>query len=116
MRFIWFFVVFLAVLDGEGWSCTLPIDYNRLVYAIGRAENSVAHPYGIMVKYRHTTAKTACFNTVRHRYRLWVKMGRPGSFLHYLAIHYAPIRAKNDPYNLNKNWESNVRRFYHAEI
>jgi hypothetical protein len=35
-----------------------------------------------------------------------------GDFISYLAEVYAPVGVNNDPKNLNKNWENNVRFFY----
>lgn len=87
-------------------------DVQAWASAIGRAENSHAHPYGIMVKYHHTSPRQACINTVRHQYRLWQKschLGHPDAFLMWLARHYAPIGAKNDPIGLNVNWAKNVQ-------
>ena len=81
----------------------------EIVNAIFRVENSKSHPYGIMVKYKHTTPRQACFNTVRHKRTDWIKNGSKGDFLTYLASKYAPLNASNDPHGLNANWESNLR-------
>ena len=64
------------------------------------------HPYGILAKYKHTSPRQACINTVKHKYRDW--NGR-GEFLTYLASRYAPLKVANDPLNLNINWLKNVR-------
>ena len=84
--------------------------------AIGKAENSKTHPYGIMVKYAHTSPRNACKNTVMHQYRNWLAVGHPGAFLGYLAAHYAPLNASNDPNGLNRNWIRNVSYFLREEL
>ena len=110
MRTFLILVVCFLMLHGCAHAYTL----DQLVTAIGKAENSKTHPYGIMVKYRHTTPKQACLNTVKHKYRLWQYMrstGYPEAFLPYLASVYAPLNASNDPYGLNRNWLKNVTYF-----
>ena len=94
-------------------SCSLVHAYtvDQLATAIGKAENSKSHPYGIMVKYAHTSPRNACKNTVMHQYRNWLAVGHPGAFLGYLAAHYAPLNASNDPNGLNRNWIRNVSYF-----
>lgn len=83
--------------------------------SIYKAENSKKHPYGSMVKYRHTSPRVACINTVRHQWHNYQKsIGKTGQskrFLEYLANVYCPIGAKNDPLGLNRNWIKNVRHF-----
>ena len=82
---------------------------NAIYIAEGGAKTK--HPYGILKKYKHTSPRQACINTVEHKYRDWIAMGRKGEFITYLASKYAPLGVANDPGNLNKNWERNVR-FY----
>jgi hypothetical protein len=93
-------------------SCSLVHAYtvDQLATAIGKAENSKSHPYGIMVKYAHTSPRNACKNTVMHQYRNWLAVGQPSTFIHFLAIHYAPINCNNDN-GTNKYWENNVKFF-----
>ena len=88
------------------------LDVERLANAIYRAENSITHPYGIMQKYKYTTPRQACINTIRHKHRDWLKGGSKGNFLDYLGSKYAPIGASNDPRGLNVNWVRNVRYHY----
>lgn len=80
-------------------------------YAIKMAENSHAHPYGIIVKYLHTSPRQACINTVRHQYRIWCHNACNMPFLSFLGSKYAPIMANNDPTGLNVNWTRNVGYF-----
>lgn len=83
-------------------------------YTTDQWANAIHHAegndnYGILQHYTHTSYRQACINTVLHKHRDWVKLGRPGSFIHYLASKYAPVGATNDPGNLNRNWERNVQ-------
>ena len=89
-------------------------DVDRLANSIYKAEGGTKtkHPYGILAKYKTTTPRQACINTIRSKYKEWVNLGSYGDFLTYLASRYCPIGAKNDPTGLNKNWLKNVRYFY----
>lgn len=93
-------------------------NYERLADAIYKAEGgaNTSHPYGILAHYRHTTARQACINTCKHRYQDWIQHGERGDYLHYLSTVYAPIGAGNDPDNLNRNWEINVRSLYRGKV
>jgi len=88
------------------------IDENRLVDAIGHAENSKTHPYGILATYKHTTPRQACLNTVKSALKRYEKTNQKENFISYLSKSYCPIGAKNDPSNLNANWVKNVTFFY----
>lgn len=80
--------------------------------AIYKAENSKTHPYGIMAKYRTTTPRNACINTLKHQYKNWCKLPKRNlPFIAYLAEHYAPLNVANDPTGLNINWTRNVQYF-----
>lgn len=87
---------------------------NRLADAIFKAEGGLhtRHPYGILKKFKSTTPRQACLNTIKSRYKSWLKAGQPKPFISYLASSYAPLGAKNDPLNLNSNWIKNVEAFY----
>ena len=84
---------------------------DNIVDAIGRAEHSTRHPYGIMFKYHDTTPREACYRTVDHCHRTWTMLGSHGDFLAYLAESYAPLNAANDRKGLNRFWLKNVRWF-----
>ena len=88
------------------------IDVESLATAIGKAENSTTHPYGIMAHYKHTTPRQACINTINHALRDW---DGNGDFISFLQKRYAPIGADNDPRGLNRFWTKNVRMFYRTE-
>ena len=88
-------------------------DFQKIVEAIRKAENSKKYPYGI--RSVRCTSDTSCRQqserTVRNTYQRWLNAGRPGYFLSFLAARYAPIGAENDPKNLNAHWLKNVRFF-----
>jgi hypothetical protein len=90
----------------------------RLVTAIGKAENSKRYPYGIIAKRQLTEqeARRWCVNTVNHGLADWRKAGSPGDPIDWISKTYAPIGAKNDPKALNKNWSKNVKKFYGRKI
>lgn len=48
-------------------------------------------------------------NSVYNNFVRWDQAGRPGKFIDFMQKRWAPIGAKNDPKNLNKNWAPNVR-------
>lgn len=97
-------------------------DYERLANAIYKAEGgpNTNHPYGIMPRYKHTTPRQACLNTLKSKYASYLQLEGQGEatesgYLRYLAGKYAPLGASNDPQGLNKNWLDNVRYFYAKE-
>ena len=103
MKKFFVFAVFACLTNSAfAWTDT------EIVNAIGRAENSTAHPYGIMQKYKNTTPRQACFNTIHHIMRCW---NGKGDFIAYCGSIYAPVGAGNDPGGLNKNWVKNVKYF-----
>jgi len=87
------------------------INVERLATAIYYAEGGVKtnHPYGILSKYKSTTPRQACINTINHALRDW---NGKGDFISWIGSRYCPVGAKNDPRGLNRNWISNVRRIY----
>lgn len=94
-------LLFLALVGG--------FDENRLLRAIDRAEGSQKYHYGIKHKYQHTTPRQACLNTLHHAYRDWLRNGKRCGYLDYLADRYCP---KVDDRVGNRNWKTNVKRFY----
>lgn len=71
------------------------------------------HPYGILAKYKHTTPRQACINTIKHARRDW---DGQGDFITFLGNRYCPVGAKNDPQGLNKNWIKNVKYFLNKGV
>lgn len=78
--------------------------------AIYWAENSHKHPYGILAKYKHTSPRQACINTLRHKHQQWLTNGRKGTYIAFLASKYSPIGCDTD-LGTNKYWKKNVQ-FY----
>lgn len=97
------------------------IDFNRLVDAIGRAENSREHPYGIMTKYKHTTPRQACLNTVKRAHGDWLKLPDRHriAFIAFLGARYCPTKGKSlrpAERALNRFWVGNVTYFYNRGV
>lgn len=85
-----------------------PINVERLATSILKAEGNPN--YGIISKnIKGHNFRKACIQTIQNRIHLW---DGSGDFISYLGSSYAPIGAKNDPNNLNKNWVKNVTYFY----
>lgn len=70
--------------------------------------SSTKHPYGILKKFKTTTPRQACLNTINHAIKDY---GKPvdDKFIDFLANRYAPVGVSNDPKGLNKNWAKNVK-------
>lgn len=79
------------------------IDAERLCGAIYKAEGGAKtrHPYGIMQKYKTTTPRQACLNTVASAKK---RYDTSDEFISYLAYTYCPLDAEN--------WAKNVKWFY----
>jgi hypothetical protein len=92
---------------GAGLSSTT---VNRLADAIYRVEGGARAkaPYGILsIKVSSTDeARRICINTIRNNHSRWIRAGRPGEYLDFLADRYCPPSA--DPRG-NRNWKKNVR-------
>ena len=104
-----------VMMAGSAWAETLGgYDVVRLANAIYHAEGgaNTRHPYGILAKYKTTTPRQACINTIRSKHREWLKLGSKGDYLRYLQSRYCPIGATNDPAGLNVNWYKNVSKLY----
>ena len=86
----------------------------RLADSIYWAEGgyNTRHPYGILTKYKQTTPRQACINTIVNQGKRHAEHGCGLDYLTCLSRRYAPVGASNDPKNLNQNWLSNVRRLY----
>jgi len=80
------------------------INVNALADSIYWAEGGLktSHPYGIMHKYRTTTPRQACINTIRHRLSVW---NGQENFIVFLGKTYSPP-------SINPYWVKNVRYFY----
>lgn len=54
----------------------------------------------------------ACWTVKKNFERFNINSEGYDNFISYLASKYAPLDAENDPEELNRNWERNVRFFY----
>jgi hypothetical protein len=88
--------------------------YNQVVDAIYLAEGGAKtrHPFGILsVKCDgYDECREVCYRTVRNNYHRWIKAGRQGDYIQFLANRYCPVGADNDPKGLNRHWYGNVTR------
>jgi len=88
----------------------IALDANRIADAIYRVEggSKAKAPYGILsVKVSNATeARKVCLNTIRNNHTRWIRAGKPGKFLDFLADRYCPKSA--DPVG-NRNWKKNVK-------
>lgn len=75
---------------------------NGLADSIYKAEGGThtSHPYGIMVRYKHTTPRQACINTIKTNLRHWNHIG---CFIDYMAPRYCM--------DGTDNWRHNVSYF-----
>jgi hypothetical protein len=87
----------------------------EIANAIKKAEGIHSRfPYGILVKYKNTTPRQACLNTIAHARRDW---NGQGDFISFLGSRYCPTTGKlnKDEMRLNKNWIFNVHYFLRKE-
>ena len=89
-------------------------EVDRITQAIWYAEggNRAKKPFGVLSVpcEGYSACRAICRRTVVNTAARWKRAGRPGTFLHYLSLRYAPRGARNDPQGLNANWERNVYR------
>lgn len=91
--------------------CNAQVDcINDIADAIYKAENSIKYPYGILRRYKNTTPRQACINTINSSLRRFNNQSEEKDFIHFLSLTYAPIGCDNDDGN-NKYWERNVKFF-----
>ena len=102
----------ILILTGIPGVFAETINPEKLCQAIYHAEGGAKtkHPYGIMQKYKTTTPKQACLNTVNNNYKRWKSAGNPKPYLEFLRDRYAPLEA----HPLNANWLSNVSKIYES--
>lgn len=105
-------LIFLLV-NGCAWASD-SINIDKLANAIYIAEGgaNTAHPFGILAKYKHTTARQACINTIKSAIKRYAKQDQSTDFITFLGATYCPVGAYNDPHGLNRNWVRNVTYYY----
>lgn len=88
-----------------------PINVEILANSIYRAEGGsrTKHPYGILARYKHTTPRAACINTINHAMRDW---NGKGDFIDVLQVRYCPVNSDTDN-GTCKYWATNVKHFYY---
>ena len=86
------------------------INVEKLATAIYYAEGGekTNFPYGILAKYKTTTPRQACINTINHSLKDW---NGQGDFITFLGSRYCPVNCENDN-GTNKYWVGNVKRLY----
>lgn len=101
----------LLLLSGNALAAEI-INVSKLADAIYLAEGGAktSHPYGILQHYKHTSARQACINTIKHAMRDY----RSGDFISFLGSRYCPVGCDNDV-GTNKYWIKNVKYFYYKE-
>lgn len=82
----------------------------QIASAVQSAENNKRNHGVLSVKTANAgEAKKVLNDSVYNNFVRWHEAGRPGKFVDFMQHRWAPIGAKNDPKNLNKNWAPNVR-------
>ncbi len=114
----------LLILTGIFWmkGCERPAMASELIagYSVDQWANAIYiaeggnktnHPYGILARYKTTTARQACINTFRHYWKdysaLPSKTRKSKRFLDYASNRYCPIGSNTDN-GTCKNWPINV--------
>jgi hypothetical protein len=92
---------------------------NKLVDAIYKIEGGTKtkYPYGIKsIPIKGNTeaeklayARKICWNTVQNQHDRWLKAGKPGFYVDFLANRYCPPSADKQG---NTNWKANVRKLW----
>ena len=98
--------------------CCRAEDYSKftdeqIVWAIGKAENSVKYPYGVKsIETRGNIeyAKRICLNSVRNGRARWIKANKPCDLVDFISRRYCPVNAPDDN-GTNKFWARNVKFF-----
>lgn len=109
------FIIILMMFFGfSGCAYAEQVNIEKLADAIYYAEGGAKtkHPYGILKKYKKTSPRQACINTIKTNLKVYLVVKPKEDFIVFLSKKYAPIGAKNDPTNLNKNWVKNVKYYY----
>jgi len=85
--------------------------------AIKRAENNPRN-FGVLSEQVDSPeqANSILNNSLMNAYTRWIQAGQPGDFLTFFRDRWAPLGADNDPNNLNKNFEPNVRNIIQQNV
>ncbi len=116
---VWCGLLALLILWGSvAFADTSPVDIDKLADSIYLAEggSNTKHPYGILAKYKTTTPRQACINTIKSGLKRYSTYTGKDDYIVFLSKTYCPIGAKNDPTGLNKNWVKNVKFYYNKAL
>lgn len=102
----------LMLFIGQGVAYAEP-DYNALADAIKKVEG--VPYYGIKgVPWKdYAEARRICVNTCRNNYKRWIKAGKHGSYLDFLADRYCPPSVDLVG---NRNWKRNIKKLYKGAL
>lgn len=99
-----------AVLAACLSQACLDSGYQRITEAIYWVEGGAQakKPYGVLSVPCNTKqeCRKIAFNTVRNNHRRWLRAGRPGEFLNFLADRYCPPSVDKQG---NINWKRNIK-------
>lgn len=111
--FLSLFVLLSLCLSCQAWAESVAeYDVERLATAIYYAEGGARTnwPYGILKRYKTTTPRQACINTIRNQSKRHAAHQCSMDYLSCLAKRYAPINSDTDN-GTNRYWLKNVRYF-----
>lgn len=100
-------IFLLVCIEAGACSHCKCLDAEKLVDTIYVVEGGAKtrYPYGIM-SVKTDNPKRVCLNTVKNNYSRWIKAGRSGCYLDFLADRYCPPSV--DPTG-NRNWKHNIK-------
>lgn len=111
------FVLSVLILTTQALAKLPEIESERLANVIFKIENSKQYPYGIKsIPLKGNTqaekeayARKACIQTINNNHDRWIKAGKKGFYIDFLANKYCPVK---DDSTGNKNWKKNVRALF----
>ena len=84
-------------------------DYNKLADAIKKVEGVPSYGIKSVPWKDYAEARRICINTCKNTYKRWIKAGKPGDYLDFLADRYCPVSVDRQG---NVNWKKNIRLLY----
>src|SRR3990167_7978114 len=91
-------------------------DFKKVCDAVYLAEGGAkaGKPFGVLSVpcggYRDCRA--VCLKSAENNFKRWEKSDKSKTYLELFRDRWAPLKAKNDPNGLNKNWLRLVQYFY----
>ena len=114
MRTALILAVILATMPLHGaFGAETSVDIDRLANAIYKAEGGLKtkHPYGILAKYKTTTPRQACINTIKSGLKRYKTYKGKDDFIVFLSRTYCPVGSDTDN-GTCQYWSKNVKYFY----